>query len=217
MEKFMDFVNGVLPDQGDPFMNLLVFFLVVFGGLYVFFQVIFYLTRERPVEEKKEKVVKDKKNREEKPKPQEEKPKPVAKIKVIKVKPAEKDKIIVKDKEGDSLVFLEREQPQEEPNPYYRNDNCQSYIIGNTTKGQIYDYGDNYMYNYYNDGKTSQYIGNNTSFEQDELNKAYDNSNLDKVSEELKTQTDSIVNQYTDLPTELKRYILYKMFISEIK
>ncbi len=213
MEKFLDFVNGFLPDSGDSVLNLLIFFLVVFGGLYVFFQLIFYLTRERKVEEKKEKDVE--KKVEEKPK----KEKPPPKIKVIKVKPAKKEKIIVKENDMENLVFLEREKPEEEPNPYYRNDNHQSYIIGSYSQGEEYSYGDNYLHNYYNDGKTVKYTNETQTKPEIEPYKyeEYRPSEVDRVATELKSQSDNIVNTYIDMPTELKKYILYKMFMSEIE
>ena len=56
MERILNYLTETLPDSGDSLFPLLIFLLMVFGGLYVLFQLIFYLgDNKKP---KKEKVKK---------------------------------------------------------------------------------------------------------------------------------------------------------------
>ncbi len=186
MEQILKYLHETLPTY-DDFLGLLMLLLVVFSVLYVLFRIIFYIGDSHT----KEKVAKEtKKTKEAKV---EEK-----KVEVVKEQPKEQPK-----KQEVVIQYIE------EPKPVFNtSDNCnsstQTYIIGGSDGVSTRSYGNNYLYDYYNNGKTFNNI------EQKKLD-----SSVDDSIKEIEKKTDELLEVYQDLPTELKRYILNKLLTSK--
>jgi len=168
METLIEQMVSGLPSYGSM-EELLIFLLFVFGGLYLFFQLVFYLgdhAGKKKTVEKKEKPQKT------------EKQKPV---------------IVKEKKEKPEIIILEEEKPLViQQDPFYRNDNDYTYIrdVGNVEKN--YSYGENYLHEYYNEklpSDTQHIIAHQTA------NKATDDRYEDEV-QKLLTKYKSLPSSY---------------------
>ena len=184
---------------------------MVFGGLYVLFQLIFYLgDNKKP---KKEKVKKEEKKDAKEPikevEPKQEKTiKEKIVVKDTNEQENKKDKTIkTKDNKQEELIYLEEDKPAPVViEPYYSHYNHSSYITNayNIPERRITT-EENYLHDYYNDGKT---------FDNIQPKKAEDKSKAQEHIEMAK-KSDEIVQTYNSLPVELKKYILEKILASK--
>lgn len=207
MDKLIKYFSEKLPTN-DNFLSLLIFLLMVFGGLYVLFHLLFYLgdnKREKQEKPKKEKPKKEPVKKEE-TEEKEKKEKP-AKEKKEKQK---KEQVVTKANTESQLIFLEEEKPYVESRPQYAHEHNDSYVVGRYNSDDIkdYSYGNNYLYDYYNDGKTVEIYNKHSQMEEQPI--LFEET---KASD-LRSKSDEIVSTYHDLPTELKKYILEKILNS---
>ena len=115
----------------------------------------------------------------------------------------EREVIIVHNVEkDDKLEFLEEEKIVVHSTPQYSNTHNDSYVYGRSV-GQSYTYGDNFLYDYYNNGKT---VNNTVEVEADRVSADRSASPIG-----LKEQSDQIIKAYNDMPTQLKKYIIDKI------
>ena len=225
MEKIINYFSETLPKY-DSFYSLLIFLLIVFGGLYLFFQLIFKLgdTSEKRKKEKlakkeakKEKEAKEKAKKEAMKEAirEEKKTEPVKKEneekhkKVVEKKEKhKKEKIIVKKRMEDDLVFLEEEKPYVETRPYYSHERNDSYIVG-MYDGEYnnFGYGENYLHNYFNDERFESTVNPSQNID---IKMADD----DKRISDFEKKSDELINTYKSLPSELKQYIINKLMRS---
>lgn len=216
MDKIFRYIADTFPGVGeDNFYSLLIFLLMVFGSLYVIFKIIFFLgdnkraKKEKPKkEEKKPELVK---KEEEKPKEEKVVVKQ-EKIKVIKEKPVKEKKVKPKEEEI-KITYLEEPKSEVAPvDAYYSHDNHNSYVVSSyNVPDRKMPYGENYLHDYYNDGKTF----NNIEPKREERVESYNISSSAKDRIEMAKKSDDIVRTYNSLPTELKRYILEKILSSK--
>ncbi len=183
----------MFPSQ-DSMIPYLLFWLMLFFGLYLVFQFIFWLGRDRKKKPKAESAKKDVPKSEPKP---EAKPEP---------KPAPAPKA---NKEKEKLIILEEPKPaakKEEPiNPYYAHENNASYITSSANvEIRNHGYGDNYLYNYYQEVASRPKVVKEPTIEGIKASDISENSKMQQES-------DKIIATYASLPDELKRYILNKI------
>ena len=156
--------------QYDNLGELLIFLLIVFLALYLLFQIIFALGNIFSKNKKKENKEKIKKSKQ------------------------------AKEKQVIELEFLEEDVPFIDQNPYYNKDTNYSYI--NNSGGEerkVYTYGDNYLYDYYNDSREQV---NNPPVKEIKI--------IEDKSEQLR-ETEDLLEKYKNLPPEFKVYIINKI------
>ncbi|MBE5735632.1 MAG: hypothetical protein E7361_04235 [Clostridiales bacterium] len=197
MDKIIHHLIEVLPN-GDGLFNLLIFLLMVFGSLYVIFKILFYIG-DNAGKRKEEKA--KKKEKKEKEKAEKKSKEPVTVLHrepIIVYKSADK---------GDELEFLEEEKVVVKSEPKYSNEHNDSYVFGRSV-GQSYSYGDNFIYDYYNNGKTVEYT-------EAEADKSVSKPSTPDIGQ--KEKSERIIEAYNDMPTQLKKYILDKILSNSIK
>ncbi len=190
MDKIVEHILEVFPD-GDGLFNLLIFLLLVFGSMYVIFKLIFYIGDNAG------------KRKEDKAKKEEAKKKATASKCASEKQPPTREPIIVyKGKNSsDELEFLEEEKIEVKSDPKYSNTHSDSYVFGRSV-GPSYSYGDNFLYDYYNNGKTVDYT-------EVEVDKSVSKTSIPDIGPEEKSE--EIIKAYNDMPTQLKQYILDKI------
>ncbi len=197
MDKIIQHLIEVLP-SGDYFFNLLIFLLLVFGSLYIIFKLLFHLgdAATARAEERAKKAEKAKKEKAER----------VAKAKEEKEKKAEARKerektIVINIDDEDTLEFLEEEKVVVRSDAQHSNEHNDSYVMGRSV-GQSYTYGENFLHDYYNNGKT---VYTNEEVVVRDIPKP----TTSEIG--LKEKSDEIIEAYNDMPAQLKRYIIDKI------
>ena len=189
--NFLEQIAEILPKHNDV-VSLLIFLLMVFGGLYILFQLLFRLGDAKP-KKKKEKQTKEDNVSDKTQKVKEKKEK------------QKKEKVVLLE---DTLTFLEEDAPYVETRPFYSHEHKDSYIVG-LYDGEVkdYSYGDNYLHEYFNDGKTTKYI--------EEVAPVVEKPTPQPVQKssdsDYRQKSEEIVEAYKDLPSELKQYIINKL------